>query len=58
LFGQDSLKDCGQGGIGNCWLQSAIAGLNEHMEYVKELFITEKRNKAGLYCMKFYPMGV
>eukprot|EP00403_Amphidinium_massartii_P035285 CAMPEP_0178439830 /NCGR_PEP_ID=MMETSP0689_2-20121128/36398_1 /TAXON_ID=160604 /ORGANISM="Amphidinium massartii, Strain CS-259" /LENGTH=706 /DNA_ID=CAMNT_0020062451 /DNA_START=141 /DNA_END=2261 /DNA_ORIENTATION=- len=51
LFGADGPQplDVGQGRIGDCYFLAAIAALAERPLKIKELFVNEEANSAGLY---------
>jgi len=58
LFGKLSEHDCRQGQLGNCWFQAGMSAISERQDLLDKIFITKKKNKAGIYCVKMYPMGV
>jgi hypothetical protein len=36
---------------------AAISALAEYPERIKDIFVTEEKNKAGIYAVKFYIRG-
>ena len=40
-----------QGGLGDCYFLSAIAGLAEYPDRIKKLFLTRHVNDEGIYCI-------
>eukprot|EP01063_Lacrimia_lanifica_P007634 TRINITY_DN14908_c0_g1_i1.p1 TRINITY_DN14908_c0_g1~~TRINITY_DN14908_c0_g1_i1.p1 ORF type:complete len:449 (+),score=105.36 TRINITY_DN14908_c0_g1_i1:61-1407(+) len=46
--------DVSQGGIGDCWLMSAIASLAEYPDMIRKLFITKRYSAYGKYDIWLY----
>jgi len=55
--GGPSIDDIQQGGIGNCYLLSAISSLVENPENLKNMFINKTMNASGIYGLIFYING-
>jgi len=63
IFENDSadkieLDDIMQGALGDCWVLSSMSALAEIPSRVYNLFGTKKRNKAGIYVINLYDLGV
>lgn len=46
-----------QGNIENCYLIAALSGVGKELERIKDLFVTENANKAGIYQVKLFLRG-
>lgn len=49
--------DIVQGYIGDCWLMASIAALAERPKHIKEAFLTEDINTAGVYALQMHLLG-
>ena len=62
LFGTDGItpNDIMQGALGDCWFMSAASALAEVPGRMEKVFLNSdnKLNKAGIYAMNFYTLGV
>jgi len=60
LFGQFGARpeDTDQGNLGNRWLVGAAAAAAEHPGLIEGLFMTKSLNKAGVYAINLFYMGV
>ena len=47
-------KDVAQGGLGDCWLISALACMAEHEGLLRTCFITQEFNERGKYQVRLY----
>jgi len=56
---KDSIEvdDVTQGGVGDCWLISAIAALCVRTDLVQKIFKTKSANKEGFYEVYYYENG-
>ena len=44
--------------MGNCYFLATLSSLAEFPERVKQMFVTQEINAAGIYLMRFYVNGV
>ena len=61
LFGRNSIspKDAIQGGdLGDCWIVAAASAVATDPERIKNIFLTQNLNNAGVYAVRFYLLGV
>ena len=58
LIRNASYLDPIQGRIGNCYLMSVCSAIAEHPNKLKQIFITQEINKAGIYAIQLYIDGV
>ena len=60
LFGRNSIspKDAIQNGLGDCWIVAAASAVATDPERIKNIFLTQNLNNAGVYALKFYLLGV
>ena len=58
--GKDSISadDILQGGLGDCYLLSAMAAIAEFSDRIKRCFLTRTTSKEGVYCVAMYINGV
>jgi len=47
-------KDVAQGGLGDCWLISALACMSEHEGLLRTIFKTQEFNERGKYSVRLY----
>ena len=47
-------KDVAQGGLGDCWLISALACMSEHEGLLRSIFKTQEFNERGKYAIRLY----
>ena len=47
-------KDVAQGGLGDCWLISALACMSEHEGLLRTIFKTQEFNERGKYSIRLY----
>jgi len=47
-------KDIAQGGLGDCWLMSAMACMAEHQGLLRTCFISQEFNERGKYQMRIF----
>ena len=46
--------DVQQGGLGNCWLMSALACMSEHPGVIRRTFVTHEHSYRGKYTVKIF----
>jgi len=46
-----------QGGIGNCYAIASAAAVAEEPDRIRDIFLTQKTNKAGILALTFYIRG-
>lgn len=46
-----------QGGAGTCYIMQAISGVAEFPALIKDVFLTQESNKAGIHGIKLYIRG-
>lgn len=49
--------DIFQGLLGDCYFQSALAAIAENPKRIKKIFLSKKKQDAGIYCVNFYING-
>lgn len=49
--------DIMQGSAGTCYIEAALGALAEFPDLVKNVFITQEKNSAGIYAFRFYIRG-
>lgn len=54
FFHDPSPQDVNQGGIGDCWLVSAMACLAEFPQAVQNVFVSRRYNPNGKYTIRLY----
>jgi calpain-15 len=47
-------SDVHQGGLGDCWLMSAIAAISEFPEVIKHIFVTKRFTPYGKYTLQLF----
>jgi len=47
-------KDIAQGGLGDCWLMSALSCMSEHEGLLRTCFLTQEWNDRGKYQVRIY----
>lgn len=52
-----SWSDIIQGTAGTCYIEASLAAIAEHPQLVKNIFVTQETNKAGVYAFRFYIRG-
>ncbi len=52
-----SWTDAIQGQVGNCFLLASLSALAEFPINIKNLFLTDSKNSAGIYAVKFFVRG-
>lgn len=52
-----TLIDTEQGGAGTCYIMAAMGSIAEWYDLSKQVFITNTKNDAGIYAIKFYIRG-
>ena len=52
------VQEVTQGHIGNCYLISAMTSMSLNPERVKDMFITNQTNQAGIYTLRFFVRGI
>jgi calpain-15 len=55
--GEIEPEDCVQGALGDCYLICAISILAEYENRIKDIFITDDHNEAGIYAVTCYIDG-
>lgn len=60
LFGQTdiSVHDPIQGKLGNCWIHAAASVVALDPQRIKDIFLTDTLNTAGVYSLNMYMMGI
>ena len=60
LWGSKGIEygDPNQGYLGDCWIHAASAVVANDPERIKKLFEIEQLNKAGVYAVQMYVMGI
>lgn len=58
LFDHIEPNDLCQGGVGNCWLLTAIASVAEFPKHIETLFDTEVITKEGKYGVQLYSVSL
>ena len=60
LFGRNSIspKDAIQGALGDCWIIAAASAVATDPERIKNIFLTQNLNNAGIYALRLYLLGV
>lgn len=59
LFGDNGFDhDIDQGDLGNCYFLGGIASVAEVEDRIKNVFINEKTNNAGIYGFNVYIRGI
>ena len=60
LFGRNSIspKDAIQNGLGDCWIVAAASAVATDPERIKNIFLTQNLNNAGIYALRLYLLGV
>ena len=53
-----SFEDPTQGDIGDCWMIAASSVTAQDPERIKEVFLIENLNTAGVYAVKLHMMGI
>ena len=51
-------NDINQGGLGDCYFLAVLSALAESEERVRNIFVTQDVNSAGIYLVKFFINGV
>ena len=46
-----------QGGAGTCYLMQAMSGVGEFPQLIKDTFLTQERNDAGIYALRIFLRG-
>ena len=49
--------DANQGPLGNCYFVSAMSSIAEYPELIKNAFLTQEKNEAGIIGLRFYIRG-
>lgn len=49
--------DISQRSLGDCYFIAAICAISENEDRIKKLFISQKRNEQGVYCVTFCVTG-
>ena len=58
MFNEDpKLTDAIQGEGGTCYIMASLASLAEFPSKIKDLFLTQEVNTAGIYGVTFYIRG-
>lgn len=52
-----SWHDINQGYAGTCYIEAALASIAEFPDLVKNVFVTQETNSAGIYAFRFYIRG-
>ncbi len=55
--GQPSWLEPRQGGAGTCYIISAMAAVGEFPQIIKDAFLTQETNDAGIYGIRFFIRG-
>ena len=55
--GESDFRDPQQGEVGNCWIVAGLISLGAYDERLKDTFITQEKNDAGIHAVKFYIRG-
>jgi hypothetical protein len=55
--GTISFSQVNQGGLGDCYFMAASAAIGEWPSLVKSVFLTQNKNKAGIFALKVFIRG-
>ena len=55
--GTISFSQINQGGLGDCYFMAAASALGEWPSLVKSVFLTQNKNKAGIFALKVFIRG-
>ena len=55
--GSISFNQINQGGIGDCYFMSSASALAEWPDRVRNVFLTQKKNNAGIFGVRFFIRG-
>ena len=60
LFGNTDITfhDAQQSGLGDCWIHAAASVVALDPQRIKDIFVTDKLNKAGVYTVNMYMLGI
>jgi calpain-15 len=57
LYDKIEVSDIKQGILGDCYFLSCLSALAERPHRIKEIFITQQVNEAGIYAVQLYING-
>ena len=55
--GTISFSQVNQGGLGDCYFMAASAAIGEWPSLVKSVFLTQNKNKAGVFALRVFIRG-
>ena len=59
LFGRNGISnfDIDQGALGNCWVMGPLSSISRIPNMVKNIFLTDDMNSAGIFATRLYALG-